>query len=196
MTQTEIENVTNEILKALIPAPEERKVAALKALRGEAPEPAARPVTGPLLLGMGQAARFLGVSRSTLWRILQAKTIQQVELFPGSFRVRREDLMALAAGEMGFSGKVSRRGRPRKIRGQLAGGSGQKRAGTDRTDDPRFRALKALADEGDENAAADLFKEFAYDYEAGRFVGPPSTPAPAGEVRRGGSADAESDGAA
>jgi hypothetical protein len=29
---------------------------------------------------------------------------------------------------------------------------------------PRFQQLRALADEGDENAMADLFKEFGYPY--------------------------------
>ena len=66
-------------------------------------------------MGMGTAAEFLGVSRPTLWRVLQIGKIPRVELFPGSYRVRREDLEALAAGKFGMSGHVSRRGRPRKV---------------------------------------------------------------------------------
>ena len=97
-----------QLMQAALAAPEERREQALKVLKGE---PVGRTVTGPLLMGMGEASKFLGVSRSTLWRILQAGTIGKVELFPGSFRVRREDLMALAAGDFGFSKKVSRRGR-------------------------------------------------------------------------------------
>lgn len=147
-------NVTNELFQALATASDERKVAALKALRGEM-EAARKPAVGPLLLGMGQAARLLNVSRATLWRILQAGKIQRVELFPGSFRVRREDVEALAAGEFGFSPKVSKRGRPKKDA---------------RANDLRFQQLKALADEGDDNAAADLFREFEFDHGAGRFV--------------------------
>lgn len=160
MTQTDVESVTNEILRALVPAPPDRKAAALKALLGEAAAPAAKPVTGPLLLGMGAAAAFLGVSRSTLWRIIQSGKVEKVELFPGSYRVRREDLIALAAGDLGSSGKESRRGRPPK--------DARKR-------DPRFRQLKALADEGNEEAATDLFKEFQFDHGAGRFVGTDGT---------------------
>jgi excisionase family DNA binding protein len=147
-------DLTGDLLAAVVAATPERKEAALKALRGET-EPARKPSVGPLLLGMGQAARLLNVSRATLWRILQAGTIKRVELFPGSFRVRREDVEALAAGEFGFSPKVSKRGRPKKDA---------------RAKDPRFQQLKALADEGDENAAADLFKEFDYDHAAGRLV--------------------------
>ena len=54
---------------------------------------------GPLLLGMGVAAQFLGVSRATLWRMLQAGKLEKVELLPGSFRVRRADIEAIAAGK-------------------------------------------------------------------------------------------------
>ncbi|NLG35312.1 MAG: helix-turn-helix domain-containing protein [Lentisphaerae bacterium] len=106
-----------DLLQAAMTAPDERKGAALRVLRGEAvaregDPPAAR--TGPLLVGMGAAAKLLGVSRATLWRLLSAGRIPKVELFPGSFRVRREDLENLAAGKLGMSGHVSRRGRWRK----------------------------------------------------------------------------------
>jgi hypothetical protein len=154
MTQTEIENVTNEILRALVAAPEERKAAALKALRGELAEGAPKPVNGPLLMGMKDGARYLGTSRSTLWRILQAGKIQKVELFAGSYRVRKEDLIALAAGELGFTYKHSGRGRSKKARC---------------SNDPRFLQLKSLANDGNEEAVSDLFKEFDYDHAADRF---------------------------
>ena len=55
--------------------------------------------TGPLLLGMTPAAKFLGVSRATLWRMIKAGRIGKVEVLPGSFRVRRADLEALVAGQ-------------------------------------------------------------------------------------------------
>ena len=104
--------LTGDLLAAVVAATPDRGESALRVLRDEVPQPAARPTTGPLLLGMGAAAKFLGVSRSTLWRVLRAGTIQRVELFPGSFRVRREDLEALAAGTFGLSESRSRRGRP------------------------------------------------------------------------------------
>ena len=130
---TDGRNTTNDLLGALATASEERKIAALKALRGET-EPARRPMTGPLLLGMGAAAQYLGVSRPTLWRMIQAGRLQKVELFAGSNRIRRADLERICEP-------------PRR--------------------DARFDQLKALADEGDENAIADLFKEYGYDYERG-----------------------------
>lgn len=105
---------TGELLAAMVAATPEQKDAALKALRGELPA-AGRSTTGPLLLGVGAGAKFLGVSRATLWRTVRAGKLQKVELFPGSFRVRREDLEALASGAFGMSGHVSRRGRPRKV---------------------------------------------------------------------------------
>jgi hypothetical protein len=146
-------DLTGELLAAVVAATPERKEAALKVLRGEV-EATARPVVGPLLMGMKQASAFLGVSRATLWRVLQAGKIEKVELFAGSYRVRREDLIALAAGEFGFSYKHSARGRSKKARC---------------SNDPRFLQLKALADAGNEEAVSDLFKEFDYDHAADRF---------------------------
>lgn len=119
--------LTEEVMQAVFVATEERKALALRALKGEIPADggARAEVIGPLLLGMGAAARFLGVSRATLWRILQAGKVGKVELFPGSYRMRKADLVALAAGAFGESGKVSRRGRPRKVtvgQGEVARG--------------------------------------------------------------------------
>jgi predicted DNA-binding transcriptional regulator AlpA len=57
------------------------------------------PMTqGPLLMGMSASAKFLGVSRATLWRMIKAGLLQKVEVLPGSFRLRRTDLEAVAAG--------------------------------------------------------------------------------------------------
>jgi predicted DNA-binding transcriptional regulator AlpA len=55
--------------------------------------------TGPLLMGMSASAKLLGVSRATLWRMTKAGLLQKIEVLPGSFRLRREDLEAIAAGQ-------------------------------------------------------------------------------------------------
>lgn len=55
-----------------------------------------RVTTGPLLFNMGQAAKYLGVSRSTLWRVIQAGRITPVEIRAKSFKIRRADLEQLA----------------------------------------------------------------------------------------------------
>jgi excisionase family DNA binding protein len=52
----------------------------------------------PLLMGMSASARFLGVSRATLWRMIKAGLLQKVEVLRGRFRLRRADLEAIAAG--------------------------------------------------------------------------------------------------
>ena len=93
--------LTNDLLAAMLAATPEKKELALKVLHGEMPGGISKVSMGPLLLGMGGGARFLGVSRATFWRILKTGKIKRVELFPGSYRVRREDLEALAAGKLG-----------------------------------------------------------------------------------------------
>ncbi len=87
-------DLNGELLAAVVAASEDRKRDALKVLRGElvAADAAARPMKGPLLLGMGAAAALLGVSRPTLWRMIQAGRLEKVEILPGSHRIRRVDL--------------------------------------------------------------------------------------------------------
>jgi len=53
---------------------------------------------GPFLLKMGGAATLLGVSRPTLWRMLNAGRLARVEVLPGTYRVRREEVEAIAFG--------------------------------------------------------------------------------------------------
>ena len=178
---TEKTDKTGELLQAVLSATDERKDQALRVLRGEVSDVPAKAVNGPLLLGMSAAAKLLGISRATLWRILRAGTIVKIELFPGSYRVRREDLEALAAGKFGNVVKKGDRARP----------------GTeDLANDKRFQQLKALADAGDECAAADLFKEFGFDHGKDEFV---ESAAPSSRrsspLRRCDSANAESGGA-
>jgi excisionase family DNA binding protein len=90
--------LTEELITAAVTATDDRKAAALKALRGEIAAQPGKIIQGPLLLGVGAAAKFLGVSRGTFWRAMQAGKIRKVELHSGSFRVRKEDLLELAAG--------------------------------------------------------------------------------------------------
>ena len=39
---------------------------------------------------------LLGVSRATLWRMIKEGSLQKVELYHNSFRLRRADIMELA----------------------------------------------------------------------------------------------------
>ena len=68
------------------------KRAALRMLRGQLP---VIMLTAPLLMTVKDAAKYLGVSRGTFDRLIQRKLIERVELYPGSFRVRRSDVETL-----------------------------------------------------------------------------------------------------
>jgi predicted DNA-binding transcriptional regulator AlpA len=89
---------TDERLKKLLDASQEQLGAIDGILERRIPEQ--MPVhQGPLLMGMSASAKFLGVSRATLWRMVKAGLLQKVEVLPGSFRLRRVDLEAIAAGQ-------------------------------------------------------------------------------------------------
>jgi len=92
-------NNSNERLLRYLQAPPEIQAQIDKILDGKI-SAIADPPTGPLLLGMSAAAKFIGCSRATLWRICRSGRLQKVEILPGSFRLRRSDLLALA-GEGG-----------------------------------------------------------------------------------------------
>jgi hypothetical protein len=98
-------DLTSDLLAAILAATPERKEAALKVLRGET-TPVAKPVTGPLLMNINAAAKFLGVSRTTLWKIVLAGAVEKVEVYSGSFWVTRESLEALAARSAASSGQA------------------------------------------------------------------------------------------
>ena len=91
-------SITNEqLIQAVFTATDEAKEQALAILEGRA-LPALSEVEGsdnPLLLRMGEAAEMLNVSRATLWRTIKAGSLEKVELYPGSFRLRRSDIIAL-----------------------------------------------------------------------------------------------------
>jgi predicted DNA-binding transcriptional regulator AlpA len=89
---------TDERLKKLLDASRDQLEAIDGILERRIPEQ--MPVHhGPLLMGMSASAKFLGVSRATLWRMIKAGLLQKVEVLPGSFRLRRADLEAIAAGQ-------------------------------------------------------------------------------------------------
>ena len=89
-------NQGNERLMKFLQATPEQQVAIDRILDGFLEVPR---TSGPLLLGMGAAAKRLGVSRATLWRMIQARRLVKVEVLPGSFRVRCADIEGIAAGK-------------------------------------------------------------------------------------------------
>jgi len=63
--------------------------------------------TGPLLMKFTEAAKYAGISRSTLWRLCTAGHIPQIEIRPGSFRVKTSDIQRFA--ETGLKIKTNRK---------------------------------------------------------------------------------------
>ncbi|MFH1969515.1 MAG: helix-turn-helix domain-containing protein [Verrucomicrobiota bacterium] len=92
-------NPANDRLLKILQASPEVQAEIDQILEGRTPTPQIEQPTGPLRLGMSAAAKFIGCSRATLWRICRAGRLQKVEILPGSFRLRRADLLALAAGK-------------------------------------------------------------------------------------------------
>lgn len=89
---------TNERLLKLLQASPEVHAEIDRILDGKTTAKSETASTGPLLMGMGEGARFLGVGRATLWRMIRAGRLKKVEVLPGSFRLRRGDLEAIANG--------------------------------------------------------------------------------------------------
>jgi excisionase family DNA binding protein len=90
-------NSNGRLLRFLQATPEQQKLID-EILDGRMPS-APKAASGPLLMGMGAGAKFLGVSRPTLWRMIKAGKLTKVEVLAGSFRLRRADLELLAAGK-------------------------------------------------------------------------------------------------
>jgi excisionase family DNA binding protein len=107
---------SNERLMRFLQATPEQQAAIERILDGKMEAP--RPVpTGPLLVGMGEGAKLLGVSRPTLWRMIKAGRLVKVEVLPGSFRLRRHDLEAF----VGERSEAERRKREVNAVGQQGG---------------------------------------------------------------------------
>ena len=92
------EKLSHEVIQAVLLTKDEHRIqSALSILRGESSSDV-RGHAGPLLLGMTQAAKYLGISRTSLWRLIRAGKFKRLELFPGNYRLRRVDLDRFAEG--------------------------------------------------------------------------------------------------
>lgn len=85
----------NDRLLKILNASSEKQAAIDQILEGKPQEIDKRP----LLVGMKQAAQMLNVSRCTVWRMVNAGRLKKVEILPGSYRLRRADIEAIANGE-------------------------------------------------------------------------------------------------
>ena len=80
-----------------------------KALKGQLPEKSnslSRNPDEPMLLKMNDAAKKLGVSRVTFWRLVHTGAVEPVEIFEGVFRYNYGDLVALSEKRSRYAPKV------------------------------------------------------------------------------------------
>ncbi len=87
----------NKLVPLFIAAPPERKKAAFAALAGEDDRSAGKRPASLRLFKMGDAAKAIGVSRATLWRLLQEGRIKAIEVRRGSLRVPETELQRFVA---------------------------------------------------------------------------------------------------
>ena len=92
MTTIDTRSINEQIILSVFTAKDDDKVKALDILQGKEVR---RALSGPLLLSMGEATDLLGVSRATLWRMLEAGSLEKVELYAGSYRLRVSDILEL-----------------------------------------------------------------------------------------------------
>lgn len=89
-------HIAADFLAAALAASPDRIAGAMRILTGEV-----LPTTGddrPLLLTVSEAARRLNLSRNTVRRVIKEGRLRKVEIYAGSYRLRRLDVEALAAG--------------------------------------------------------------------------------------------------
>ena len=73
-----------------------KQLAAIDLILDRKEDPPRRKLSAPLLMQFGDAAKFLGVSRATVWRMIKVGRLQKIEILPSSCRVRREDVERIA----------------------------------------------------------------------------------------------------
>jgi excisionase family DNA binding protein len=88
---------TDRLMKILQASP--AQLAAIDRVLDGSTEPPRPERKGPFLLKMGDAAALLGVSRPTLWRMLNVGRLTRVEILPATYRVRREEVEEIAFGK-------------------------------------------------------------------------------------------------
>jgi excisionase family DNA binding protein len=88
---------TERLMKILQASPSQ--LAAIDRVLDGITEPPRPDRKGPFLLKMGDAAALLGVSRPTLWRMLNAGRLARVEILPSTYRVRREEIEEIVFGK-------------------------------------------------------------------------------------------------
>lgn len=89
-----------------------RELSPIASAAAPAPSPSAEPLQS-VLLTQRDAAKILGVSRVTVWRMTSNRVLHPVELLSGTVRYRREEIMTLAKSGWQATVTTGRCHRPR-----------------------------------------------------------------------------------
>lgn len=84
-------NQSNDRLMKILSASPEIQTEIDRVLEGKQPLETNK---SPILIGMKKASEILGVSRTTLWRMVNKGIFEKVEILPGSYRLRYADIVA------------------------------------------------------------------------------------------------------
>jgi len=92
-------SISPKLLQALLGATEHQRAAALRLLQGNpVPGMSVQDSKASFFLSMTDAAKYAGVSRTTLYQLIEKGRLKPIELLPGFRRIRRSDIEALAGG--------------------------------------------------------------------------------------------------
>ena len=95
-------SITRSILQSLalsdssLSASEQRALARLIEGKTNESSPSSRNSDDPILVTQAQAAKLLGLSRVTVWRMAKEGMLHPIEILPGSFRYAYEEIAGLA----------------------------------------------------------------------------------------------------
>ena len=89
---------SNVRLMKVMKAPPEQLALIDRVLAGEKPFPHHHSTDGPLVMRFAAAAKYLGVHRGTIAKMVMEGRLKAIEVVSGCYRIRRRDIERFVAG--------------------------------------------------------------------------------------------------